>query len=104
MNQEANCFILPAASAAGDARGVRCEFDEEHLEVGADHAVAVLLGGQVVAAGRGVLGNLAEDPGIGGRGAADHDGVAAGFGDHGGGVFGGADVAVADDGDVDGVL
>ena len=45
---------------------------------------------------------MAEDPGIGGGGAADHDGIAAGFRDEGAGVFGGADVSIADDGDVDG--
>ena len=33
-----------------------------------------------------------------------HDGVAAGGVDHGGGVLGGADVAVADDGDAHGVF
>ena len=54
--------------------------------------------------GGGVLGDLAEDPGIRGGGAADHDGVAVGLVDHGGGVFGSADVAVADDWNVDGVF
>ncbi len=60
--------------------------------------------GRVVSPGGGVLRDLAEDPGVGGGGAADHDGVAAGLGDHGDGVLGGEDVAIADDGDADGVL
>jgi len=83
---------------------------DEHLEVGADHAVAVVVGGVVVGAdaggffGGGVLGDLAEYPRVRGRGAADHDGVAVGGVDHGCGVFGGADVAVADDWDVHGVF
>ena len=80
------------------------ELVEEHVEVGADHAIAVFVGGDVVAAGRGVLRNLAEDPGVGGGGAADHDGIAAGGVGHGDGVFGGEDVAVADDRDGDGVF
>ena len=83
---------------------------DQHLEVGADHAVAVLIGRDVVGAdagrflGRGVLRDLAEDPWVGGRGAADHDGVAVGCVDHGGGVLGRADVAVADDRNGDSVL
>lgn len=83
---------------------------DQHLEVGADHAVAVVVGGVVVGAdagglfGGGVLGDLAEDPWIRGSGAADHDGVAVGGVDHGGGVFGGADVSITDDRDVYGVL
>ena len=76
----------------------------QHAEVGLDHAVAILVRGAIVAAGRGVLRDLTEDPGIGGSGAADHDGVAASLGDHGDGVLGGEDVAVSDDGDAHGVL
>ncbi len=95
---------LAGGFGGGRARGVGGKLGEQHLEVGADHAVAVLVGGQVVAAGGGVLRDLAEDPWIGGRGAADHHGVAAGLGDQGAGVFGGADVAIADDGDADGVF
>ena len=83
---------------------------DQHLEVGADHAVAVVVGGVIVGAdagglfGGGVLGDLAEDPRVRGSGAADHDGIAVGRVDHGGGVFGGADVAVADYRDIDCVL
>ena len=83
---------------------------DKHLEVGADHAVAVVVGGVVVGAdagglfGGGVLGDLAEDPWIRGRGSADHDGVAVRGVDHGGCVFGRADVAVADDGNADRVF
>ena len=83
---------------------------DQHLEVGADHAVAVVVGGVVVGSdagglfGGGVLGDLAEDPWVRGSGAADHDGIAVGRVDHGGGVFGGADVAVADYRDIDCVL
>ena len=127
VNQAANCFILPTQSrwrlvardlAGGDdgcgARGFGGLFEgdlvDQHLEVGADHAVTVCIGRDVVGADAGgllaggVLRDLAEDPGIGGRGAADHDGVAVGGVDHGGGVLGSADVAVADDGDAHGVL
>ena len=42
---------------------------EQHLEVGADDAVAVEFGRLVVAAERGVLRDLAEDPGVGRGGA-----------------------------------
>ena len=48
------------------------------------------------------MGNLPENPGICRSGAANHDGIAAGFGDEGAGVFGGAYISVADDGDFDG--
>ena len=78
---------------------------DQHLEVGADHAVAVCSRSGCRRCRRrwlpccGVLRDLAEDPRVRGRGAADHDGVAVGGVDHGGGVLGGADVAVADDGD-----
>ena len=37
-------------------------FGEEHFEVGSNHPVSVLNGGQVVASRRGVLGDLAKDP------------------------------------------
>ena len=99
---------MMVAAGAGFG-GASSDLVHEHLEVVADHAVAVLSVGRRRCRrrwllGRGVLRDLAEDPGVGGRGAADHDGVAAGGVDHGGGVFGRADVAVADDRNVDGVL
>ena len=58
----------------------------------------------LVGAGRGVLRDLAEDPGVRGRGAADHHGVAAGLGDHRGRVFRRADVSVADHRNVHGLF
>src|ERR1700680_4642267 len=60
--------------------------------------MALIVGGRVVPASGGVLLHLPKNPGIGGGGAADHDGVAAGFADHALGVFGRVDVAIADDG------
>src|SRR4030088_37896 len=66
--------------------------------------MAVAVGGRVVAASGGVLLHLGEDPGIGGGGAADHHGVAAGLLHHALGVFGRIDVAVADYGNADGLL
>src|SRR5450432_4138088 len=57
-----------------------------------------------VAACGGELLHLGKNPGVGGGGAADHDGVATCFLDHAGGVFGSVDVAVADDGNLDGLL
>src|SRR5215813_8997815 len=69
---------------------------DQHLEIGADHLVAIELARAIVAAGFGVLANLAEDPRIGGRGAADHHCVASRLCDHGYRVFGRADIAVAD--------
>src|SRR5882724_9375552 len=77
---------------------------QKHLEVSADHAVAIKLGWTVVGTGGRVLRDLAKDPRIGGSGTTDHDGVAAGSGDHGGGIFRGANISVADDGKLDRVL
>src|SRR5437879_8677879 len=101
----------------GDGRGadgfggvLDLDLVDEHAEVVADHAVAVVVGGLIVGAntggflGGGVLRDLAEDPGVRRCSAADHHGVAAGGVDHGGGVFGGADIAVADDRNADGVF
>src|SRR5260370_42320241 len=62
------------------------------------------MGGRVVAAGGGILLHLGKDPGIGGGGAANHDGVAAGLRHHALGVFGRVDVAIADYGDAHGFL
>src|SRR5579872_172555 len=53
---------------------------------------------------RAILLDLAEDPRIRRSAAADHDGVASGLRDHGAGVFGRTDVAVADDGNLHGVF
>src|SRR4051812_23766037 len=50
--------------------------------------------------GREVAPRVAEEPRHGEGGAADHDAGALGVTDHVGGVLRGADVAVADDGDV----
>src|ERR1700733_11001011 len=79
-------------------------FFDQHLEVGADHLVAVGLGGVIVGISGGVLFDLAEDPGIRWGGAADHDGVTSSLGDHGAGVFGAADIAVADDRNLHGIF
>src|SRR5580658_278381 len=62
--------------------------------------MAFLLGWRVVTAGRRVLLHLPKNPGVGGRSAADHHGVAAGFADHPFGVFRRVDVAIADDGNL----
>src|SRR5258706_6442433 len=66
--------------------------------------MAVGVGGRVVTATGGVLQHLGKDPGIGGGGAADHDGVAAGLPLHALGVFRRVDVAIADDGNAHGLL
>src|SRR5260221_8457405 len=66
--------------------------------------MAVGVGGRVVTATGGVLQHLGKDPGIGGGGAADHDGVAAGLPHHALGVFRRVDVAIADDGNAHGLL
>src|SRR5260221_7886861 len=66
--------------------------------------MAVGVGGRVVTATGGVLQHLGKDPGVGGGGAADHYGVAAGLSDHTRSVFGMVDVAIADDRDFDGLL
>ncbi len=79
-------------------------FFEQHGEVGADHAIAVPFGRDVVPARGGVLRDLAEDPGVCGRGAANHHGVTASARHHGNGVFGCANVSVADHRDRDCVL
>ena len=86
------------------AGGIGESFFNQHPEVGADHFVAVALAGFVVATGCSVLGNLAEDPGIGSGGAADHDRVASGLRNHRAGVLGCADIAVADDRNFDRLL
>ena len=66
------------------------------MKVRANHAVAVFHRGPLVAAGGRVLRNLAKDPGVGRRGAADHHAVAASFGHHRRRSLRSADVAVAD--------
>ena len=66
--------------------------------------VAIPLARLVVGSRRGELRDLAENPGIVGRGASDHHGVASGFAQHAHRVFGRVDVAVADDGHAHGLL
>src|SRR5258706_6696509 len=66
--------------------------------------MAIGVGGGVVAAGGGVLLHLRENPGIGGGGAANHYGVATGLLDHALGIFGSVDVAIANNGNADGLL
>ncbi len=81
VNQVANCFILPAVSPMRvGARQIPGGFSfvQQHLEIGANHPVTVLVRGPLVASGGGVLSNLAEDPRVGRRGAANHHRVAAG--------------------------
>src|SRR5271168_1225385 len=60
--------------------------------------MASLLCRCVVTANGGVLLHLREDPRVGGGGAADHHGVAAGFAHHARSVFRSVDVAVANHG------
>src|SRR5204862_6086833 len=48
--------------------------------------------------------HLGKNPRVGGGGAADHDGVAAGFAHHARGVFRLVDVAVADHGNLHGLF
>ncbi len=124
-------------------------FFEQHLEIGADHLIAVRLGGLVVRADwsglcgagsltrlcrtksggllllileqtrraalgmagsetrphtSGVLLNLPKNPRIRGGHPANHHGVASGLGDHGAGVFGRTNVAVADHRNLDRLL
>ena len=62
------------------------------------------LGGLIVSAGRRVLCDLAEDPRIRSGRSPDHHGVATGLRDHRARIFRRADVAVADDGNLDCVL
>ncbi len=57
-----------------------------------------------VGAGGQAVGDVAKKPRLAKGAAGDHDAVAAGDGDHVGGVVGGGDVAVADDGNVGVVL
>ena len=52
----------------------------------------------------GILLHLGENPGIGRRGTADHHGVASGFFDDARGIFGRLNVAVADHGNLHGLL
>ena len=99
VKREANCFILPT-TAPGNLVAL---FDEEPIVV-AEHEVALALSGPVVAAGLDVLQDLAEDPGIGGSRTADHQAVAAGLLVHANRIFRRENVAVADDGDLDGLL
>src|SRR5258707_6656651 len=66
--------------------------------------MAVGVGGRVVTATGGVVEHVGKGPGIGGGGAADHDGVAAGLPHHALGVFRRVDVAIADDGNAHGLL
>src|SRR3984893_15670901 len=66
--------------------------------------MAVGVGGRVVAAGGGVLLHLRKNPGVGGGGAADHDGVAASLPHHALGVFRSIDIAITDDGNADALL
>src|SRR5262249_32743807 len=69
---------------------------------GANHLVTIVLSWFSVMSDAcglfrgGVFGDLAEDPGIRGSCAADHDGVAACPLDHRRSVLGSADIAVAD--------
>ena len=85
-------------------------FGDQPPKVVADHAITVQVGRLVVPSGAGcelagrVLGNLAKDPWIRRCCAANHHGVAARGFDHRGCIFRRADVAVADDGQPDGVL
>src|SRR5262249_45311326 len=108
-------------------------FLDEHAEIGADHFVTIALGGLIVGFHRAwldrmtidirpgmvrgdirrlsgqcqplaVLLNLAENPGIRGSAAADHYGMASCGCYHGTGIFGRADIAVSDDGNLDRVL
>jgi len=71
---------------------------DQAAEISGKQVVAVKFGGLVIALRRGVLRDLAEDPRVRRRGAADHDGVASGFSDHAGGILRSANVAIADDG------
>ena len=82
------------------ADGVALAAVEEHGVVLAHHAVSVVVTSLGIGAGGQVFLDLAEDPGVGAGGTADHDGVAARLGDYADGILGGDDVAVADDGNL----
>ncbi len=77
---------------------------DQHAEVGADHAVAVFVGGLVVASRGRVLRDLAKDPRVCRCRAPDHDRIATGLGDHRGGVFRRQNVAIADHRDAHRIL
>src|SRR5277367_3445763 len=66
--------------------------------------MAILVARQSVGARGGVLLHLRENPGVGGGGAADHDGVATGFLDDARGVHGRLNIAVANHGNLHGLL
>src|SRR5277367_502337 len=66
--------------------------------------MAIFVGGQAVGAGGSVLLHLREDPGVGGRGAADHDRVAAGFFHDAFGIHGRLNIAITDDGNLHSLL
>src|SRR5579864_5127671 len=87
----------PAGELLHLARRARQFLFDEHLEVGADHLVAVFGRGLVVAAALRVLLDLPEDPRIRRRCAPDHHRIASRLRDDGGGIFRRADVTVADD-------
>src|SRR6266481_5199281 len=71
-------------------------FLHQHLEICADHLVAISVRWLVVATGLSKLANLAEDPWIRRSGAADHHSVATAFGNQRDSVFRRANVAIAD--------
>ena len=73
---------------------------QEHGVIAAHDFIAGLFRRRFVAAGGEVIRNLAEDPGIGRRRAADHHRVAAGFLHHANRVLRRKDIAVADDRDL----
>ena len=79
-------------------------FFHQHLEIGPDHLVTIAFRRLIVAASVGKLANLAEDPGIGRGGTADHHGITLCLRHHGDRIFRRANIAVADHRNLHGVF
>src|SRR6201999_1095802 len=71
-------------------------FVYQHFEIRADHLIAVRVGWLIVAAGFSILANLAEDPRIRSRSAADHHAITSGLRYHGDGIFRRANIPFAE--------
>src|SRR5271154_6254508 len=100
------------ADAVGEKAGELFHFSgcvghfgfDQAAEISGEQAVTVELGRLVVASGRDVLSDLAEDPRIRRCGAADHHGIATSFCDHAHGILRSANVAVSDYWNTDSLL
>ena len=100
----ANAMSEEAGELFHLAGGVRHFGCNEAAEISSKKVIAVEFGGLVVALRRNVLSDLAEDPGVRRRGAADHDGIASGFGNHANGILWRANVTIANNRDAHGLF